>query len=130
MSEEAATTEKPSSKMSIIRGILDENATASPTDIQKILKDKYGMDCSTAMISNYKSQILSKKRSPKKKGEKPAPQALKNRLPKASTNGVHRPKKLVIVDENGIMVDDLMAAKMLKDKFGKDVFVKLVDVFC
>lgn len=48
------------SKMKMVTQALQDRRDASPKDLQAYVKEKYGVDISTTMISSYKSNILRK----------------------------------------------------------------------
>lgn len=132
---EEKTTEKPKSKMQMVREIITESPDMMPADIVIAIKEKFGATMTTAHVSNYKTAILRKK--PSKKGGKKAPKLAvpKNRVAKAfSANGKAGKKHKEVEhelpeDESGsISFADIAAVKMLKSKFGKGILLKLVDL--
>lgn len=48
------------SKMKMVTQALQDRRDASPKDLQAYVKEKFGTDISTTMISSYKSNILRK----------------------------------------------------------------------
>lgn len=98
------------SKLAMVRQILGElGKDTMPAAIQEHLKSKFGVQMSTAMVSNYKSTILKKGKRKKGRKAKAAPAE----APVAVANG------------KGISVADIVAIKELAQKIGPSRFREL-----
>jgi len=83
---------------------------AMPVDLQKHLKDTWGIDMKTSVISNYKSTILNAKK-PAKAAKTAAPQV----AAKPAATG-------------GISIDDITAVKAVVDRLGAEKVRQLAEV--
>src|SRR5262249_40357830 len=110
---------KPMSKMDGVRRTLrDLGRTAMPLQIQDHLKKNYGIDMTVAHISNYKSEILRKKKGKKKaaKTAEAAPAAKSSAAPTTSRAA------------GAISLEDLQTTKALVARVGADQLRSLIDL--
>lgn len=92
------------SKMSAVRQALEKlGYEAKPTDILEYVKQNFGVEMSSSMVSNYKA-ILSKKAT----GNSTAPAAPKGK----------RGRKPGSVSTKGISLQDIQMVKELADRIG------------
>jgi hypothetical protein len=111
---------KPMTKMEGVRRTLRElGKNAMPLQIQDHLKNQFGIDMTVAHISNYKSEILRKKKG--KRGKRAAamvPAEAKAPAP-ASAPGK---------GAGGFSLEDIQTTKALVGKIGADRLRTLIDV--
>jgi len=113
--KKAATESKhgaqPKNNMDAMRQTLAAlGRDAMPLDLQKHLKDTWGIDMKTSVISNYKSVILNPKK-PAKAPKTAAPLV----AAKSATNG-------------GISLEDIAAVKAVVDRLGAAKVRQLAEV--
>jgi hypothetical protein len=108
-------TEGGPSMMGMVRSTLQElGNNAKPTAIQEHIKAKYDKDISKIIISNYKSTILKRRGSGKKRGRPPGSKAA---VPAPAAIGA-----------KGIRLEDLTAVRGLVGRLGASQVRQLVDV--
>jgi hypothetical protein len=113
---------KPMTKMEGVRRTLRElGKNAMPLQIQDHLKKQFGIDMTVAHISNYKSEILRKKKGKGKRGRKAA--AMIPAEAKASAP-VSAPGK----GTGGFSLEDIQTTKALVGRIGADRLRTLIDV--
>jgi len=99
--------------MGMVRSTLQElGNNAKPTAIQEHIKAKYDKDISKIIISNYKSTILKRRGSGKKRGRPPGSKVA---VPAAT-------------GAKGIRLEDLTAVRGLVGRLGATQVRQLVDV--
>jgi hypothetical protein len=102
-------------KMDLIREALSTlGKNAMPLDIQKAVKDKHGIELTTALISNYKAYLAKKGKGKKRGGRKPGPKPAA-----VAANGGR---------STGISMEDIQAIKALTDRLGAKKVQQLAGV--
>jgi hypothetical protein len=97
---------KAISKMEAVRRVLaDLGSDAMPGEIQKHVKEKFGIAMEPNMVSNYKSALKA-----------------------ANKSAVHRTPKAAAKATGGITPTDVQAVKELVDKLGSDQVRQLAEV--
>lgn len=114
---------KANGSISKMEGVRQALATlsdgAAPTEIQKFLKQQFGLAMTTGHISNYKSDILKKQRIAAKSAANGAP---------AKAKGKPGPKPGASKRNGVIGLDDIRAVKALAGKLGPANLKSLIDV--
>jgi hypothetical protein len=119
-----AAAPQPGKKMTKMDGVRqalrDLGKNAMPGQIQDHLKQKFGLDMTVAHISNYKSDILRKKKRKKKARAKTAeaePVAAKSSAAPATNRAA-----------GSISLEDLQTTKALVGRVGADQLRSLIDL--
>jgi hypothetical protein len=111
---------KPMSKMDGVRKTLrDLGKKAMPRQMQEHLKKNYGIDMTVAHISNYKSEILRKRKGKKKGAAKPA---------EAASVTSQQPAARATSRAGGISLQDLQTTKALVARVGAAQLQSLIDL--
>src|SRR5262245_39486708 len=113
---------KPMTKMEAVRRTLRElGRHAMPLQIQDHLKKQFGIDMTVAHISNYKSEILRKKKGKRKAGRKAAAMIAAEAKAPASTSSHGK-------GTGGFSLEDIQTTKALVGRIGADRLRTLIDV--
>jgi hypothetical protein len=116
---ESQPSKKPITKMEGVRRTLRElGNNAMPLQIQDHLKRHFGIDMTVAHISNYKSEILSKKKGKRKGARKSA----------AKTPAPSAPASAPAKGAAAINLEDIQITKALVARVGADQLRSLVDL--
>jgi hypothetical protein len=102
------------------KALADKGMDAKPVDLKPYIKEKYGLDMTTAHITTCKSKAIHAKKGPAAK-KKPGPKP-KAKVPPAA---VSRPAN----NRSGISIDDLHALKGLIGRVGADHLRTLIGLF-
>jgi len=119
-SVEPATEPAKVNKMEMVRNAVKElGIEAKPLEIQEHIKDRYGIEIPTQVVSNYKFQIG---KSGGKPPGKPGPRPQVNPQPAAAVP-VARPTPTA-----GITLVDVAAVRELVNRLGVEQVQKLAEV--
>jgi hypothetical protein len=125
----AGASDKPATKIEAVRrAIADKGRTIKPLQICEYLKQKWDIDISPDVASNYKkAELRGKKKKKKGRGKaaakEPAAAAHETVAPQ------HRPQaKAVTASLAGCTVEDIRIVRELVDRFGPEALRSLIDV--
>ena len=139
-----ATKKAPASginKMDAVRQAMGELGNAAArTEIQKFVKERFGIELNLDTVSSYKAFIASKakKSAATTQAAKPVaqqPASVKKKGQKQKRRGKAASRPLVAVSTaprekaNGIALSDIQTVKALVGRVGADSLKTLIDVF-
>ncbi len=117
--------EKISKKEAVRRSLATLGKKASPVDIQKDIKERFGIDMNTGHISTTKGELRregKKKPGPKKAALKPQEQAAASPPVQPAPAPARDGKKA------SVEIDDILALRALLDRVGVHQLRTLIDV--
>ena len=128
----AASGGKAMNKMEAVRKALaDLGSNAKPIPLRGHIKDKYGIEMSTAHISDCKKKIAKEGRTgrPEKKQAAPAAKPPAPAAPQASANGSRATNGQLASPDNSVSLSEQVALlKRVAQAIGKDEAKKILDL--